>query len=63
MDLPSMVALLIEEITNQSNQIKCWSLVRGEKQGTQEKTSQSRVETNRLSPRMTASQGIEPEPY
>ena len=43
---PSSVALLIEETRNQteSQEIKCWLLMRGENRSTRRKTSQNRVE-------------------
>ena len=46
------MALLIEETTNQteSQQIKCWFLVRGENRSTRGKTSQSRVENQQTQP-------------
>ena len=49
-----IVALLIEETTNQAeittNQLKCWFSVRGENRSTRGETSQSRVETQQIQP-------------
>ena len=72
MDLPehNVVALLIEETTNQneSQQIKskqnyCHFLVRGESQSTLGKTSQTRAENQQTQPMYSVKDGIEPGPH
>ena len=72
MDLPehNVVALLIEETTNQteSQQIKskknyCYFLVRGESRSTLGKTSQSRAENKQTQPIYSVKDGIEPGTY
>ena len=72
LDLPkhTVVALLIEETTNQteSQQIKskqnyCYFLVRGESRSTLGKTSQSRAENKQTQPIYSVKDGIEPGTY
>ena len=62
-----MSALLIGETLNQinskSNQIKCWFLRRGENREPGEKPLGAEYRTNKLSPLMTPSAGIEPRTH